>query len=341
MAGGRKIKRKTSLYKKSRVNKKALGTFFFIVVVAILVALGYVIGSEWSKRSNENFNDNSSVPIDVTSINSSDDISSKTSSEQSSAPINSSDTGTYVAAFMPYSAYEGKTEAAVAAWVADAKANGYNTISVELKDETGIIHYDSKNAMALEYKAVSKTPADISMLVRVINEAGMNPHAVLSALKDKTAPNVSRGNAYAYDDQLDVNWWDNSAANGGKPWLNPYMQNTRTYIKDLCAEVADAGFKQVVLTNVMFPDKNTEKMNVITETMSRENILKKVVEEAINDKAFAVCGYNLLADDIDPSATINKILTSYEGSIPFIKGAEFDRLKPILLQNEIDDYVIY
>lgn len=337
----RKIKRKTALYKKSRINKNAAGTLLFILLISALLVLGYFIGSAWSKRANTDFDDNSSTPNPVTSNASSDATSQSSSSEQAPSSNIVNPQGTYITAFMPYTAYEGKSEAVIKQWMATKKTEGYNSVAVELKDEAGIIHYNSANAMAAEYKAVSKNPTELAVLVKAITSEGMYPIGLMSTLKDKTAPSLARENSYAFDTQLDVNWWDNSAANGGKPWLNPYMQNTRTYIKGLCDEIASAGFKQIYLSNVMFPDKNTEKMNVITETMSRENILKKIVEDSTSDKAFAVYAYFVAANDVDITAKITSALQAYESSVPLIKQAELNIIKPILTQLGVDDYVVY
>lgn len=307
-----------------------------MLVVAILITLGYIISSEWSKRYKNNNPDpppsNSSTPL------SSDD---EASSAPQPAPVSSDEPvipqGSFTSLWMPYTVYEGKSIDSVKQWIADAKVNGYTAITVELKDETGIIHYKTSNTMASEYKAVSKDAVDLSPIVNAIKEAELVPFASISALKDKTAPSIARNNSYAYADQLDVNWWDNSAANGGKPWLNPYMENSRMYITDLTAEILNSGFSQVLLTNVMFPDKNTQKMNVITESMSREDILKKVVADATQPSVFSYS----LSDPLTALETIKTTIAQFPDSIPFIRSNELGVLKPILDEQKIDSYVVY
>ena len=50
-------------------------------------------------------------------------------------------------------------------------------------------------------------------------------------------------------------WLDNSAAMGGKAWLNPVNEYAQSYISDLAAEAVGKGVKQVILDCVQFPSR--------------------------------------------------------------------------------------
>lgn len=333
----RKIKRTPHLYKRDNPIKRVLGTLLFIVLIVALVALGYVIAGEFSRRAKEPKPDTSSIPVPVSSNipDSSDTAYTSSETDQKS--------DTYVTAFMPYTVYEGKNTTQINSWIADKKSAGFNSIMVELKDEIGIIHYQTNSPLAAEYKAISPNAADATALVAAIRDADLIPQACISAMKDRTAPRIERKNAYAYADQLDVNWWDDSAVNGGKPWLNPYMPAARDYIASLTREALNCGFDWVVLTNVMFPDKNTQQMNVISESMSREEILKKVLADASVDKQ-ATYGY-YLPNDVEKARAViveaQRIYSETYSMLPLMTSDSYTTLKPLLDEFNIDDYVIY
>lgn len=328
-----KIKRSSSLYKKRKISKGFINLVLFIVVVAVLISLGFILSKKWANRFIMD-KDNSSNIIPVTSAPVSSDTTSSTEDSNATEKIPS----TIYTLNMPFTEYENKDETYITSYLLNAKSEGYNTVAVELKDDDGIIHYKTNIPLALECEAVSKNAVDLDKLVSIIKDVGLIPVAEISALKDKTAPSIDRGNSYAYSDNLDINWWDNSYANGGKPWLNPYMENTQMYLMDIATEIKNAGFNSIYLTNVMFPDKNTTDMNVIHETMSREDILKELVSD-ISEITSATYVYDL-SDPLTAKEIIVDVQRKYELSIPLIKSTDFDELKPILDELEIDNYCI-
>lgn len=280
MSRPKKIVRTKRIYKKRSKNKKAANAVFFIILIIVLIGLGYIVMSEWSKRFGPN------APVPPSSVYTPQTSSGSSSDSQTSSDVSSEITKplpTQIqdikAISMSYTEYEGKSAEQVKAFVDTAKTQGYNAIYVELKSEDGKIHFATKNQMAASYSAISETATTID-IAQIIKEAGLTPIARMSSLKDKTAPHVSRENSYAFSTSLNVNWLDDSVDRGGKAWLNPYMDNTRKYIADLTQEVCGLGYEAVVLENVMFPDKNTNKMNPINENKPRAEILAQLLNEA-------------------------------------------------------------
>lgn len=277
MAKKRKIVRTKRIYKKRSTNKKALSMVLFILLILILVGLGFIVRKEWSKRFGPNA-PQSSMPTSSAPSSStpdSSDVSSEATSSQEQPNMLSGVKAIHMTADVllqqkgdQYKSYLDK-----------AKNEGYNAVYVELKSEDGIILFNTNNEMAKAYGTISENPTDITMLVSAIKQAGLTPIAQISVLKDARAPHVSNNNSYAFSTQLETNWLDDSFDRGGKPWLNPYMDDARKYVVDLSKEIIDAGFDSIVLNNVMFPDKNTGKMNVINQTKSYSEILKQLVNE--------------------------------------------------------------
>lgn len=275
----RKIVRTKRLYKKYSVNKQALNMVYYALVIIILIGVGYIVSLEWSKRFGPNAPSSlppSSVPSAVTP---SEPISSEESSNSSviiEPPVSMSG---LKALTMPTELLNGQNDAAVDAFLSKAKTDGYNAVYVELKTADGKIHYKTTNEMAAKLDAVATNAVDINWLAGKIKDAALTPVATMRTLKDPSA-HVKHDNSYCYNESLTTNWLDNSVKLGGKPWLNPYMDNARNYIAALTKEMSEAGFKTILLSDVIFPDKNTRSMGLVNQTKPYSEILAQVLSEA-------------------------------------------------------------
>lgn len=237
---------------------------------------------EWSARFGEN--------ASVSSAPSSSDTASGTASDTTPNTTSSTVSSDETEPVLPVANRVGKTAFVSAktiigrknelnAMMTELKNSGYESVALEMKPESGILPYLTKSEFAKQYKLVDASAVEPADIVTAAVNAGLQPLAYISALKDYEAPHVSRENSYAYSDSLEVNWLDNSVALGGKPWLNPYMKATGDYIKELVVELHTTGFGTILLDNVIYPEKNTAKMNTILTTPSREQALNLFVAE--------------------------------------------------------------
>ena len=299
MSKPRKVIRSKSMYGKPR--HKLRNTILFILLLALLVGLGYILMKEWAKRFGPNAPSPSS---EIQSPISSDTASSESSSDiiSSSEPMVSATS--LKAKPMPFNIMA-QTGDALAEWLREAKQEGYTAVTLELKTEDGIIHYKSQNEMAKQYGAVDTNAIDLAPVIKAAEDAGLTPVARLSALKDPKSAHVRNANSYAYKGDPSYNWLDNSAKLGGKPWLNPYMENARKYIAGLCKEVSDMGMKTILLDNVNFPTTQyTANMGLINEFTTKEKVLVQLVAEA------------------QAAATDAKIIRSFDTSVTAISASK-------------------
>ncbi|MFZ2537292.1 MAG: putative glycoside hydrolase [Oscillospiraceae bacterium] len=276
MARQRKIIRTKAIYKKRRIPQNALSRILFVFLILILIGIGFIVMREWSARFGKNakkINPSSNPPssIQSSSVPESSETLSSTSEVAEQKIIGKT------ANISAKTLLDSKGN--ISQELARLKAEGYTTVALELKAENGMIAYQSANEMAVKYGAISENAVDLSATLKAITDAELIPVARISTLKDAKAPHVSNENSYAFSTSLATNWLDNSVDKGGKPWLNPYMDNTKKYICDITKEISDIGFKTIVLENVMFPDKNTFKMNTIKTTPERPAMLNQFVSE--------------------------------------------------------------
>ncbi|WMJ23801.1 putative glycoside hydrolase [Paludicola sp. MB14-C6] len=349
MSKQRKIIRTKRIYKRKRTKSKALSTIVFILFLFVLVGFGFIVKGEWSKR----FGPNAPKPSSNTSSDYSESKpSSLVSSGTNSKPDTSDSLKEIKAAYLPSSQLAQHSADQFKAVMQKFKTDGYNAVYVELKTPEGKIYYNTQNESAKKFNAVAENPIDLNVLVKAMKDAGLKPLAQMSALKDGIAPHVKNENSYAFGTTLTTNWLDNSVDKGGKPWLNPYMDKARSYICDLTKELSTAGFEAIVLDNVMFPEKNTGKLNLINENKPKPEILKQLLQEAqtaagkakvlqgINIEVFAnvnASGYSNQASAIsytNLSPIIN--MEVVKAKLPEIKtaaqieGSETDIVKAIL-----------
>lgn len=132
------------------------------------------------------------------------------------------------------------------------RGTGVNAVMVDGKDGEGAVLYRSQVAMAVESGAVAVNAFDAKTVVNKISAEGMTPIVKIHAFKDPLAARANRKAAVSYMGS-DFSWLDNSPDLGGRPWLSPFSELARGYIKDLAAELASYGFQQVVVESVQFP----------------------------------------------------------------------------------------
>lgn len=129
---------------------------------------------------------------------------------------------------------------------------GVTHVAVQLKDSKGTVWYAS--AVENAARSLSETPIDAAAAAKAIRDAGMTPVAGVCAYRDPLAPYADKSMAVQYAGEEGVLWLDNSPANNGKPWLNPYSETARAYVQDIALETVGLGFEQVLFTDMTLPD---------------------------------------------------------------------------------------
>lgn len=133
----------------------------------------------------------------------------------------------------------------------------YNTVVVELKDDTGALAYQSAVPLASSCGAVQSgamTLEELSSLAQTIESAGFVPAAQIYTLKDDLASHATYQTSYLYQDQEGVTWLDQAAAKGGRSWLNPYMPAAVEYLESITAEISAAGFTTIFAAGLQYPE---------------------------------------------------------------------------------------
>lgn len=127
-----------------------------------------------------------------------------------------------------------------------------NAAVLELKDQQGRVLYQSGVEEVAQAGAQAADAYDLAAAVGQLHDRGCLALGRIYAFEDRTAPSVLEEGKVFYQGTKYA-WLDNSVADGGKPWLNPYAAQAQDYIAALAEEALSMGLDGIVLDGVQFP----------------------------------------------------------------------------------------
>ena len=213
-----------------------------------------------------------------------------------------------------------------------AAKNGFNAIVLDFKTQEGYLTYESNlisPSGKSEYNTVSPS------IIKRIKDKGFLVIARIFCFEDSIAP--QRLNAYVYEDAERTKiWFDNSAINNGKVWLDPTNSNAVTYLTKVVGEVVKVGADCIYLDSVQFPASREGSVPVFTkddENLNRNLVLMQFLEKAVSsaDGRPVILGL--------PLEAVNEGDTEKWGGTLFDTTAQM--CSPIILPPENSDYITY
>ena len=121
---------------------------------------------------------------------------------------------------------------------------GFNAVSVRLKERDGMLRYAFASAPAelIHPNALSRTELEVLLSSDVYAVARISCFSdSAAAAMDMTGKGLCQKSGYV--------WYDNTNSH----WLDPGKEAAREYLVALCAELVELGFDEVVLENVCYP----------------------------------------------------------------------------------------
>ncbi len=132
--------------------------------------------------------------------------------------------------------------------VAFIKANGFNSVVIDLKDDFGDLCFSSKNKTANEMGAV-KRYLNVNRVIKAFKKEDIYVIARLVVFKDERL-------YCAYDNKYAIWDWKNGSPWKGNPrefWVDPYSEFVRSYNIDIAVELQDLGFDEIQFDYIRFP----------------------------------------------------------------------------------------
>ncbi len=122
-----------------------------------------------------------------------------------------------------------------------------NTLVVDLKDNNGVVYYDSKVPLAREVGAVQPI-LNVPQLLQTLHAKHIYAIARIVVMEDPIA--ATKRPDLAVKDARTGKVWRTTA---GQAWLNPTNPQVWQYVSDLAEEAANLGFDEVQFDYVRFP----------------------------------------------------------------------------------------
>lgn len=284
-----KVRKKSKpIFASKKSGNSAVGIIIMIVLLAALVFFGYSIGkpviqffadrkvekqpeTQMPVIADDSERSESAVTEPESSVNDTDITSESEEDKQTENTVIST-------AGIMYISYPGEATPSYEAYIESqlllAENKSYVGVCIELVCDGGAVTYKSGNKLAVDSAAITQNAiSDLGKLADSIEKAGLVPIARISALSDHIVSWYDKGSAYMIEGS-DSRWLDNSIANGGKPWLSPYSVSAQEYMSSLAKEISEAGFKELIASELSFPPLRDRDISYIGEKVRSETRYK-------------------------------------------------------------------
>lgn len=160
----------------------------------------------------------------------------------------------------------------------EAKRNGFNAVVLDFKTQEGVLAFETDLiSYSTEINIID------NVIIEKIKSEGFIIIGRIFCFEDTIAP--QRINAYVYENAEKTKiWFDDSAINGGRVWLDPTNLRATSYICTIINQVSDLGADCIYLDSVEFPVARQNSKPIFNSddtTLNRNVVLMKFLEDAV------------------------------------------------------------
>lgn len=316
-----KVKRsKGRLYKKKKsAGRKVLEVILLVVVAGGLGFLGYSLAGPLIDYIQENGGESVTTPWEPPESSTPEESESSYTSDSESAdtttqPVSDA-SGSFV---LPMSALANQN--ALTQALKTAESAGCSVIIVPVKDEEGNLLYSSQ-AAAVKGTDIVMGTMSAAQIAGVIKGRGFaSVKALLPTLYDRSTPLYVEDTGYRFADDS-YGWLDNTAENGGKPWVDPFRTGTKQYYSQLAKELVNAGFEEILLSELRFPEFNPYDESILPARSFTDTRYTALTTLYRNTSAAAGSGKTAVAIDI--ADVLGGFGRSFGGSAEILSDKSF------------------
>ena len=125
----------------------------------------------------------------------------------------------------------------------------FSMVVVPLKIEGGQLNYSTSYDEAILAEVGNNL--ELSNIYNTIKNKGYTPVASINSMQDNLYPKTNKNAGFLLKDTK-KQWYDTQDENG-KPWLNPASTDAKQYLSAITGEIAQAGFKYIICTDMEYP----------------------------------------------------------------------------------------
>ncbi len=195
------------------------------------------------------------------------------------------------------SAYQCSSKEGVDKFKKIIKDRNMNGIVIDMKDDYGLLRYDSKNPLVLKKGQVTQYAIDLNEFIKDFKDENIYLVARIVTFKDRTLSRYAGGKYAVWDSRNNKAWMGvRSYANEENPeaeyydenWVDPYSEEVWEYNVEIAKELIERGFDEIQFDYIRFPtdglnlrsasyrwqDKGMDKESALISFLSyaRENI---------------------------------------------------------------------
>lgn len=153
--------------------------------------------------------------------------------------------------------------------LAELSVSGCSAVILPMKEEGGAFNYATGASLAhTVYEGDDPIRSELTAkeIADAAYDKGLRPVALISVLNDNNRYGDYRDGSYhTLDDDA---WLDSSPEKGGKPWLSPFEDETKEYMQDIVTELAEAGFKEIIADDFIFPEFRSSDIELLGDSVS-------------------------------------------------------------------------
>lgn len=182
----------------------------------------------------------------------------------------------------------------------NAIGKDYSMVVVPLKIEGGKLNFSTAYEEAIMAEVGNNL--DLKGIYNTIKNKGYTPVAAINSMQDNLYPLSSKNAGFIVESTKKL-WYDTQDASG-KPWLNPASTETKQYLSAITGEIAQAGFKYIVCTDMEYPSFSEAALSdiggIVNETdrylelVDNVNSMTQVAEDRGSTMWLEISAYDVL-----------------------------------------------
>ena len=173
------------------------------------------------------------------------------------------------------------TKSKLESTITNIKANGFNAVVIDIKDEAGRLSYKSNVKTAIDIGASQNMISNITNVINLLKENDIYVIGRIVTFKDPLYAKKVQDIAYKKADNSI--WIDYS----GNNWPNPYNTSSWDYPIALAKEGAELGFDEIQFDYVRFPSSEGKTKQIAfgfdSDTKTKSQVINSFLEKVMSE----------------------------------------------------------
>lgn len=164
------------------------------------------------------------------------------------------------------------------------KDNGLNALVIDMKDDYGLLRYDTKDPLVMKKGKVTQYKINLDDFVSEFKEDNVYLIARIVVFKDKNLSRYNDGECAIWDKKTNAPWVGVRSYNGeggaeyyDENWVDPYSPLVWEYNVAIAKELSSRGFDEIQFDYIRFPTDGINMKNAVyrakSEGMTKESAL--------------------------------------------------------------------